>query len=242
MIDPSKLYAGREKYYLREVAQDREAYLIGHGEAPGYTLGSGWEHLRVSGEVTAEQFTRLFAGEHPDTGKPLGRRHRIDGVLAYDLVFRPTKSVSVLYGLFGRDFSAATLEAHQVGVREAMAFLEGEVGLRRGRNGVVRVMPDGLVVAFDHRTSRAGDPLLHTHVILMNRALGPDGRWTALDGDDLFRERMALLMAADAKYRAAYQRELTRLLGVEWTEPDAMGNCDDPRHPRAADPIVFQGP
>jgi hypothetical protein len=36
----------------------------------------------------------------------------------------------------------------------------------------------------------------------MKRAPGPDGHWTALDGEDLFRERMALLMAVDAKYRA----------------------------------------
>ena len=45
MIDPAKLFAGRENYYLREVATDPEAYLTGHGEAPGYTIGSGWEHL-----------------------------------------------------------------------------------------------------------------------------------------------------------------------------------------------------
>ncbi|MGH8055598.1 MAG: relaxase domain-containing protein, partial [Stenotrophomonas sp.] len=33
-----------------------------------------------------------------------------------------------------------------------------------------------LAVGFDHRTSRPGDPLLHTHVIVVNRALGPDER------------------------------------------------------------------
>jgi conjugative relaxase-like TrwC/TraI family protein len=225
VIDPAKLTAGREDYYLREVAEDREAYLTGHGEAPGYTLGTAWAHVGISGTVSAEQFTRVFAGRHPHSGELLGRRHRTDGVLAYDLVFRPVKSVSLLYGLFGREASAAALRAHQAGVRQAMAFLEGQVGLRRGRNGAMRVMPDGLLaVGFDHRTSRAGDPLLHTHVILVNRAPGPDERWTALDGEDLFRERMALLMAADAKYRATYQHELTRSLGISWGEPDAMGN------------------
>ena len=45
VIGPAKLSAGREKYYLREVADDREAYLTGHGEAPGYTLGSAWTRL-----------------------------------------------------------------------------------------------------------------------------------------------------------------------------------------------------
>jgi hypothetical protein len=75
-------------------------------------------------------------------------------------------------------------------------------------------------VGFDHRTSRASDPLLHTHLVVANRIQGPDGRWTALDGRDLYRHRRA----ADAVYRAAYQRELTRSLGVEWTAADRWGN------------------
>jgi TrwC relaxase len=73
---------------------------------------------------------------------------------------------------------------------------------------------------FDHRTSREGDPLLHTHLVVANRVQGPDGRWTALDGRDLYRHRCA----ADAVYRAAYQRALTRSLGVEWTAADRWGN------------------
>jgi len=77
-----------------------------------------------------------------------------------------------------------------------------------------------LAVGFDHRTSREGDPLLHTHLVVANRVQGPDGRWTALDGRDLYRHRLA----ADAIYRATYQRELSRTLGVEWTAADVHGN------------------
>jgi conjugative relaxase-like TrwC/TraI family protein len=77
-----------------------------------------------------------------------------------------------------------------------------------------------LAVGFDHRTSREGDPLLHTHLVVANRVQGPDGRWTALDGRDLYRHRLA----ADAIYRAAYQRELSRTIGVEWTAADVHGN------------------
>jgi hypothetical protein len=77
-----------------------------------------------------------------------------------------------------------------------------------------------LAVGFDHRTSREGDPLLHTHLVIANRVQEPDGRWTALDGRDLYRHRLA----ADAIYRATYQRELVRSLGVEWTAADTHGN------------------
>jgi hypothetical protein len=61
---------------------------------------------------------------------------------------------------------------------------------------------------------------LHTHLVIANRVQGPDGRWTALDGRDLYRHRLA----ADAIYRATYQRELVRSLGVEWTPADTHGN------------------
>jgi hypothetical protein len=56
--------------------------------------------------------------------------------------------------------------------------------------------------------------------VVANRVQGPDGRWTALDGRDLYRHRLA----ADAIYRASYQRELVRTLGVEWTAADGHGN------------------
>jgi conjugative relaxase-like TrwC/TraI family protein len=66
----------------------------------------------------------------------------------------------------------------------------------------------------------AGDPLLHTHLVVANRVQRPDGRWTALDGRDVYRHRPA----ADAIYRAAYQRALTCSLGVERTRADRHGN------------------
>jgi hypothetical protein len=57
-------------------------------------------------------------------------------------------------------------------------------------------------------------------LVIANRVQGPDGRWTALDGRDVYRHRLA----ADAIYRATYQRELVRTLGVEWTPADQHGN------------------
>ena len=75
----------------------------------------------------------------------------------------------------------------------------------------------GLVaVAFEHRLSRAGDPNLHTHVLVQNAAQGPDGRWTALDSDRLY----AHLMAADHLYLAAERAALTQRLGVRWGPVD----------------------
>jgi conjugative relaxase-like TrwC/TraI family protein len=136
-------------------------------------------------------------------------------------VLRPTKSVSILYGMGDPATGRAVLAAHHAGVAEATAYLDEHLGARRGHGGQQHVGGQGLLaVGFDHRTSREGDPLLHTHLVVANRVQGPDGRWTALDGRDLYRHRLA----ADAIYRAAYQRQLSRSLGVEWTAADAHGN------------------
>jgi conjugative relaxase-like TrwC/TraI family protein len=221
VADIAKLSVGREDYYVREVAENREEYLSGHGESPGRWLGRGARALGQQGVATTEAFVRMFHGRHPDTGELLGRPHGERGVPAFDVVLRPTKSVSLLYGLGDAKVAGAVLEAHHQATEQALDYLEEHVGARRGHGGHEHVEGNGLLaVGFDHRTSRAGDPLLHTHVIVANRVQGPDGHWTALDGRDLYRHRLA----ADAIYRGSYQQALSRSLGVAWTEADRWGN------------------
>ncbi len=221
VADIAKLSVGREDYYVREVAGNREEYLSGHGESPGRWLGRGAQALGQEGIASTEAFVRVFHGRHPETGELVGRGHGERGVPAFDVVLRPTKSVSLLYGLGDARIAAQVLGAHHQATAEALGYLEDHVGARRGHGGCDHVQGNGLLaVGFDHRTSRAGDPLLHTHVIVANRVQGPDGRWTALDGRDLYRHRVA----ADAIYRGAYQRALSRSLGVAWSQPDRWGN------------------
>src|SRR3546814_5054271 len=60
---------------------------------------------------------------------------------------------------------------------------EAACRVRRGKGGHTVLDGDGFVAAaFRHRTSRAGDPHLHTHVVVANLAHAPVAdRWTALD-------------------------------------------------------------
>src|SRR5918993_512922 len=205
----------------RELATDHEAYLSGHGESPGRWYGAGANGLGLEGEASVAEFEAMFEGRHPTTGELLGRPHGRNAVPAFDVVLRPTKSVSILFGLGDPATGRAVLAAHHGGLAEAVGYLDEHIGARRGHGGVQPVSGQGLLaVGFDHRTSREGDPLLHTHLVIANRVQGPDGRWTALDGRDLYRHRLA----ADAIYRATYQRELVRTLGVEWTAADRHGN------------------
>jgi conjugative relaxase-like TrwC/TraI family protein len=221
VADIAKLSVGREAYYTRELATDHEAYLSGHGESPGRWYGAAAGSLGLQGEASVAGFQAMFEGRDPTTGELLGRPHGRNAVPAFDVVLRPTKSVSILYGLGDPATGRAVLAAHHAGLAEAVTYLDEHLGARRGHGGVQHVSGQGvLAVGFDHRTSRGGDPLLHTHLVVANRVQGPDGRWTALDGRDLYRHRLA----ADAIYRATYQRELVRILGVEWTTADAHGN------------------
>ena len=63
-----------------------------------------------------------------------------------------------------------------------------------------------VAAAFRHRTSRAGDPQLHTHVLVANLGRGPDGRWSALDARQLY----AQARVASFVYQAVLRGELTR--------------------------------
>jgi conjugative relaxase-like TrwC/TraI family protein len=228
VADIAKLTVGREEYYTRELATDHEQYLSGHGESPGRWYGAGATTLGLAGEASVAGFQAMFEGRDPTTGELLGRPYGRNAVPAFDVVLRPTKSVSVLYGLGDPATGRAVLEAHHAGLAEAVAYLDGHLGARRGHGGVQHVSGHGLLaVGFDHRTSREGDPLLHTHLVIANRVQGPDGRWTALDGRDLYRHRLA----ADAIYRATYQRQLVRTLEVEWTAADRHGNRELRRMP-----------
>ena len=82
----------------------------------------------------------------------------------------------------------------------------------------------GLVAAaFDHRDSRAGDPDLHTHVVISNKVQTlPDegGKWLTLDGRMVFK---AKVMASE-HYNTRLEAELTERLGVRFTErPSPQG-------------------
>jgi conjugative relaxase-like TrwC/TraI family protein len=135
-------------------------------------------------------------------------------VAGFDLTFSAPKSVSVLFGIGDRERQTAVRRAHDRAARDAVGYLErSAAGVRRGHGGAEVVPASGLVAAaFRHRTSRAGDPQLHTHVLVANLGRGPDGRWSALDGRRLY----VHARAASFVYQTVLRAELTRTLGLEW--------------------------
>src|SRR4051794_27413651 len=179
MLSLGKLAAGPEagRYYEEAVAHGREDYYAGEGEAPGQWVGTGAATLGLQGAVDDGQVGHLLAGEDPATGALLGRKITEGRVAGFDLTFKAPKSVSILFGIGEPEIVGVLRECHETAVADALGYLEREAcRARRGKDGLVQVQGGGFVAAaFGHRSSRAGDPLLHTHVVVTNRTRGPDG-------------------------------------------------------------------
>ena len=196
-------------------------------------VGGGAVRLGLDGEVDPDDLRAVLAGLAPGTGgltpngePPRPHPRRVPG---FDLTFKAPKSASVLYAVSDDPrVQGAVIEAGEAAMRAALGWLEREaIEVRRGSHnqawlaahagepgaGPRRLATSGVVAAsFRHRTSRAGDPLLHWHVLVANLAEGTDGRWSALVHPDLYRHARA----AGEVFQAVFRDELTASLGVEW--------------------------
>jgi len=215
VLSLGKLAPGQQQYYLDTVARGAEEYYTGTKEAPGQWLGRAAERLGLHGEVDPDVLHRVRNGAEPRTDTRLTRAQGAPSVPGFDATFCAPKSVSLLYSLGPREASNEVRNAHDAAVGASFKLLE-EVAARarRGKGGAQRIEADGLVAAaFRHRTSRAGDPHLHTHVLVANVVQAPsDGRWSALDARALY----AWAKTAGYLYEAQLRTELTRRLGLEW--------------------------
>lgn len=238
MLSIAKLRVGQEAYTLAGVAQSLDDYYTGRGEADGLWIGVGAERLGLDGPVSADDLRAVLAGIAPGTGglTPNGETLRTHPrrVPGFDLTFKAPKSVSVLYAVSDDPrVQGQIIEAGEAAVRQAVAWLEREaIHVRRGSGDAaylndlaardpaaaeaakVRVLPGRGVVAavFRHRTSRAGDPLLHWHTLVANLVEGPDGRWGAFVHPELYRS----VRAAGELFQTALRDELTDRLGLQW--------------------------
>src|SRR5439155_26322314 len=152
----------------------------------------------------------------PATGERYLEEQTLKPVAGYDLVFSPPKSVSLLHALGSEDVRHAVNQAHLAAWQAALSYLEQRACVtRKGKNGVMRERGSGFVAAaYQHRTSRAQDPHLHTHALVANMAKSPtDGECRALDGEPILKHYR---LAAGYLYQAQLRFELTSLLGVEW--------------------------
>lgn len=218
MLSIGKLGAGQERYYTEKVAEGAEDYYSGEGEAEGYWLGDAATDLGLEGTVDPDQLTAMLTGHNPATGEPLGLR-QVSGrgpVPGFDLTFSTPKSASLLWALGGPEVAAEVKAAHEAATRAGLDYLQRQAcWTRRGAGGAEFVHGNGfLAAAYLHRSSRAGDPQLHTHVLIANATKRPDGRWTRLYHPAIYEHAKTASYIAEAHLRD----ELTERLGVRWQE------------------------
>jgi conjugative relaxase-like TrwC/TraI family protein len=143
-----------------------------------------------------------------------------EAVAGWDLTFAPVKSVSILWGIADDRLRGVIEECHQQAWHDALSWIEDEVLYTRlGRNGIAHAAVDGFVAAaFMHRTSRSGDPHLHTHVVASNKVrTRDDGAWRTIDGKLLHDAKVA----GSERYNSRIETLLADRLGLRFT--DAAG-------------------
>ena len=225
----SAMSGGQASYYL---GLAREDYYLEGGEPPGIWFGKGAERLGLADQVEPNHLYNLFDGLSPDGSRSLIQNQRHDGKAehrpGWDLTFSASKSVSVLWSQSSEETRRRIQAVHDRAVRAALRYLEDTAtSTRRGKRGE-RLEKVGLVVAtFEHSTSRALDPQLHTHALAMNLSVRDDGTTGTLSSLELFLSKMA----AGALYRVEFayglQCELALLLRRERSWFEVGGVSED---------------
>lgn len=186
-------------------------YYAGDDLSPSAWQGVGAEALGLSGAVERDQFRTLLDGKVRD-GQQLGTVR--DGTFqhrpGWDVTMSAPKSVSIMAEVAG---DRRLVVAHDKAVKAALAFTQahGAATMIRADNKLSRQQTGNLTIAsFRHDTSRAQDPQLHTHNVIMNATRDVQGNWRSLEPRALYQLQKSI--------GAVYRQELAvhiRALGYE---------------------------
>jgi len=132
----------------------------------------------VSPEERADRVAAIEAEEQIRTPKLRAP------VAGFDLTFSPAKGISVAWALADPETKQIIFDCHRDAIEIVLALAESELfHSRSGSGGIVEEDIEGIIAAaFTHFDSRTGDPQLHDHVVILNRARSvSDGKWRTLD-------------------------------------------------------------
>lgn len=162
-------YADKDNYYFL-------------GNLDSRWMGEGAKALGLEGKVNEQVLDALIAGRLPN-GESLERiengvnTHRS----GYDFTFSAPKSASVLIAING---DMRLLDAWNASVAETLKEVESMISTRQMVDGVSQTVITGkaVIATFNHDTSRALDPHIHTHTLFLNMTPTQDG-WRTLASD-----------------------------------------------------------
>ena len=181
-----KNLADAEGYFDEHLAQN-DYYAAGEIR-PGEWIGAGAERLKLNNVVTRDQFHALCENKNPNDGERLTLRQEKTNQrrVFYDFTCSAPKSVSVLAVTMDDD---RLVSAHEEATRIAFRELETFAATRVRKQGNQRDRNTGNLVAaaFTHTSSRALDPLLHTHLTVFNATFDEtEKRWKALQAGGMY--------------------------------------------------------
>jgi conjugative relaxase-like TrwC/TraI family protein len=181
-----KNLADAEGYFDEHLAQN-DYYAAGEIR-PGEWIGAGAERLKLNNVVTRDQFHALCENKNPNDDKRLTLRQEKTNQrrVFYDFTCSAPKSVSVLAVTMDDD---RLVSAHEEATRIAFRELETFAATRVRKQGNQRDRTTGNLVAaaFTHTSSRALDPLLHTHLTVFNATFDETEKcWKALQAGGMY--------------------------------------------------------
>ncbi|MFA7183399.1 MAG: MobF family relaxase, partial [Victivallales bacterium] len=140
-----------------------------------------YDFILTEKEVDTETFSLFQRNINPRTYGKLTQRTVMTGVRFFDFQCAAPKSVSIM-SLWDERLEAA----HKTAVAEAMAELEklAAVRVRKGdnvRTNNLEITGKIIYASFTHDASRALDPQLHTHNVVVNVTKDAEGNYKALE-------------------------------------------------------------
>lgn len=141
-----------------------------------------------SDHVYSDNFESLLFGMDPNTGKTVVEegvnKERRAGI---DFAFSAPKSVSIVALHCGDE---RIVGAHKEAVKKALEYVQDNfIYYREKIDGkLIQIQSDNMITAqFTHSTSRANDPQLHTHAVMINMTKTPDGKYKAISNEHIFK-------------------------------------------------------
>lgn len=178
-------YYEKDNYYMRDKSVDAEKL--------GEWQGKLRDQYNLPEDITKQDFDRFVSEKDKRAGT--------------DLTFSAPKSVSMAMHLHP-DMKDDIFSSHKEAVSKTLSFIEENfTGYRQNDQygHKERKRSDNFLVAkFDHLTSRALDPQLHSHCIILNQTYDENGRKWAMNNEEFFSNKIYL--------GQIYRNELGRFL------------------------------
>ena len=201
-------------YYQAHYSTVGEYYAPTEAPTIGQAIGKGAETLGLSGDITGKQFEALLRGRDPSSDAVLrsrATRETANERAGWDMTLSPPKSISIQALVAGdnrlieADRQAACYAIEQA---ERCAFSRQHGGKDWVQTGNVCAV---IFEHYDARESKHGQhgpmPQLHHHTFIANLTQRPDGRWRALDPEQMLKARPFI----DAVYMSELARNVQQL-------------------------------